>query len=271
MADMVAPSATKARRSPPHISPLAKDRGEWFARRNENHEVAIRHGFVRSADWQTPPPLARIFRAGEGRKGGRGGVVALKLYLSTLLISRWGDPTSFPAELWAELFDLPDPPKQGARRIRDAIDWLERKQFMVVERRPGHPAQILPLDDRGTGETYLRPEGYNGDLYHRLPATIWSQGWICVLSGAALYVLLVLVDQGRKSIWISPSQRQRLYSLSDETFHKGSRELRDYGLATLSRKLQGQAHEFKRLRNIYNLDTTNLGLPPQVVWAPELT
>lgn len=56
--------------------------------------------------------------------------------------------------------------------------------------------------------------------------------------------------------------------LSDETFYKGSRELRIFGLVDMDRKLQGEVHDFKRLRNIYKLDLSNLPLSPPEVWVP---
>jgi hypothetical protein len=243
-------------------SPIALERGDWFARKNENYPAAVRIGFIRSDDG-TPPPLARMVRAGSGGKGGRGGEVALKLYLSLLLISRWGDTTTYPAQFWAELLDLRNPPTDGARRVRDAMDWLEKNHFIRVNRRKGHPSELELLDDRSTGGPYTRPDGYEGDRYRQLPATFWRLGWVAVLSAAGIAILLILSDQEPgKPIWLSPLRRKHLYTLSDETFYKGSHELKAYGIVEKERRLEGEVHNFKRLRNIYHFTPARLNFSP---------
>lgn len=252
-------------------SALALERGDWFARKNGNHPAAVRVGFIRSADGSVPP-LARMVRAGTGGRGGRGGVVAIKLYLSLLLISRWGETTTYPAQFWAELLDLRNPATDGARRVRDAMDWLETNHFIKVNRRKGHPSELELLDDRGTGDPYARPEGYGGDVYRPLPATFWRLGWIAALSAAGIAILLILLDQETgKPIWLSPLRRKQLYALSDETFYKGSRELKAYGIVDKERRLEGEVHNFKRLRNIYHFTPARLNLPLNAAGVPDAT
>ncbi|HVF74574.1 MAG TPA: hypothetical protein VM938_05955, partial [Acidimicrobiales bacterium] len=70
-------------------------------------------------------------------RGGRGGAVRLKLYLSFLWFAA-APPhdVTYPARAWASLLGLEDPEARGARRIIDAITWLDAHDFVVVEGRP---------------------------------------------------------------------------------------------------------------------------------------
>lgn len=232
--------------------------------RAKGRDATIRSGFVRSDRADRRPPLARML------VGGRGGEVRLKLYLSMLFIAI-APPysTPFPTRAWAEMFDLPEPATDGARRIRDALRWLETNQFVHVKRRPGREAEVFLLSDEGTGKNYVRVSKEAKDRWEKLPDMMWSKGWMAALSGRALATLLMLLDYSSmvnrrgKSVWIPPSRAKELYSLSPETWTRGSRELEEYGVLTAEMKYfkESPLASLHR-RKEYSLNLSRLSTPP---------
>jgi hypothetical protein len=105
----------------------------------------VRRSFIRRAlPGDQPPPLARMVR------GGRGGSVRIRLYLSMLLVGRWPPhSTEFKASAWARLLGLPDPLGNGARRITDAISWLHDHEFLVAHRGTAIPRSASYLTTAG--------------------------------------------------------------------------------------------------------------------------
>jgi hypothetical protein len=100
--------------------------------------------------------------------------VRLKLFLSILLVSKWPPHrTAYPCQSWAELLGLEDPAGNGARRIADAISWLERHDLLAVERRPGWPMILTPMNESMNGEPYRRPWD-DDDLYRQVPVSFWT-------------------------------------------------------------------------------------------------
>jgi hypothetical protein len=201
-------------------------------------------------------------------RGGQGGAVRLKLYLAILWIAA-KDPhdVSFPARAWAELLDLPDPSGGGQRRVRDAVAWLETEQFIEVERKSGRPPTIFLRREDGSGAAYSVPGGEardeNGDfpgehIYVSIPPSFWTEGWAVVLSGAAIAIMLALfaLDRGElEPLWISPGEARRRFSLSEDTWTKGTSELRDWGLLFIGRKPVSEDFGWRRMRNTYTLAT----------------
>src|SRR5690242_17375576 len=88
-------------------------------------------GFVRNPTVTGNPPLARMIR------GGRGGEVRLKLYLTMILVAVRPpyDIKNVPARVWAEMLDLEDPEGLGARRVSDALQWLAQRHFINLTSR----------------------------------------------------------------------------------------------------------------------------------------
>jgi hypothetical protein len=214
--------------------------------------VQLPIGFVRAEPSQTkPPPLAKMIR------GGRGGEVRLKLYLSLNLLAtrRPYDIRSIPARAWAEMLGLPDPEIHGARRISDALVWLADEHLIALARKPGTPPTITLLNPTGTGAKYVRP----GGRWITVPLGLWEQEWITVISGTGIALLLVLLDMqgGKNSPAHAPSltgaQRLR-YQLSDDTWTRASAELTDLGLLTVRRVSQGRDFDWRRMRNTYWVD-----------------
>src|ERR1700722_7039619 len=126
LAEVTRPSAVKR----PQPSAAALDRAEAGAR-GARAAAQFVLGFIsREAPDNPPPPLARMLR------GGRGGQVRLKLYLSFLWFqtdSTGSVPLGFPSQVWADLLGLKG--SAGGRRVNEAQQWLERNQFITVQSR----------------------------------------------------------------------------------------------------------------------------------------
>ena len=205
-------------------------------------------GFARTEDPQSPPPLAKMLR------GGRGGAVRLKLYLCMTLIAakQPHDIRSIPARAWAEALALPEPQTLGARRIADAISWLDNERLIAVERRQGAAPVVTLLDPLGTGKKYSRPIG----RYISLPLGFWREQWITVLSGSAVALLIILLDnQGgltssAQARSLAADQRRR-YGVSDDTWTRASAELRSHDILIIRRRAHGRDFDWRRVRNTY--------------------
>lgn len=235
----------------------------------------VRRQFVeRMSPTAADPPLARMLR------GGRGGAVRLKLELSFLwFAAKEPYKLTYPARAWATLLDLPDPNGNGARRINDAVLWLEEQGFIKVAGQPGQPNEITMLNEVGDrtayelpGQAYNRlrstPSAAEAHRYFQLPNSLWTSGWLQVLSGAGLAMLLALYTElGRRDplttdLWFSPSQADMRFALSEDTRSKGLRELRSAGLVNASRRsISPDTFDFRRLRNVYQLNAARLDQP----------
>jgi hypothetical protein len=199
--------------------------------------------------------------------------VRLKLYLSMLWMAAKGPySTQTPARAWAELLGLPDPDGAGARRIHDSLSWLERNGFVTIERCSGRPPKVELLDDAGRRTPYKHPAEDPQGGYIQLPETLWTKGWIMQLSGAAVALLLIFLEQHdmrrlrklRGPFWLSPNQARRLYSLSSDTWTKGTRELAALEVVWISRMSIGDDDfDFRRMRNTYSIT------PGRLITAPD--
>jgi hypothetical protein len=234
-------------------------------RSKRNSGIQLPIGFVRTDDPESPPPLTKMLR------GGRGGAVRLKLYLSMTLIAPRAphDIRTIPSRAWAEALALPEPQTLGARRVSDAIRWLGDQRMIAVHHRQGAAPTVTLLDPLGSGRPYARPRGQ----YISVPLGLWQQQWITVLSGAAVGMLIILLDLqgGTKSAARAPSlgtaQRVR-YCLSDDTWTRATTELAHYGLLTVRRVAHGRDFDWKRLRNTYWIDKDKLNEPPIPLEVP---
>ena len=262
MTDIAVPSAATATSFRTTPSDRAIQRATAASSRVRDRDAPVRRAFIRSGDTQ-PPPVAHFLR------GGRGGEVRLKLYLSLLWIAS-NDPyeTRFPSAIWAELMDLPDPDHLGARRVKDAIDWLEDQGFVRTERRPGWPSMVYLLRETGGSQPYEHP-ARSREPYVRLPAGFWSNGWLACLSGRAIALLLILLDNQdyrnpSEPFWVSPRWARDTYALSADTWTRGTQELREHGLIEVSRIPVSEEFGFSRLRNRYVLSAARLASAPCV-------
>jgi len=202
-------------------------------------------------------------------RGGRGGEVRLKLYLCLVLVATtppYDIRNHIPAWTWAEMLGLPDPEVKGARRVADALNWLDANKLIKLARRPGSPPLVTLLSPDGTGTKHVRPT----TRYVQVPLGFWERQWITTLSGTGVALLLILMDaqSGRgapsEAPWLSGEQRSR-YGLSGDTWTRATRELRDVGLLTTSRTPQGQDFDWRRLRTTYWIHKANLGMSPEEI------
>jgi hypothetical protein len=259
--------------------PIALVAAENVAKRNHKRQLPLRRAFAERPDnVDKPTPLARLLR------GGRGGSVRLRLYLSYLWLGA-APPheLAYPARAWAELLDLDDPAGRGTRRIADAVRWLETNKLIEVTNRAGAPNVVRLRDDAGNDKPYetpgtaynrlrtKKPEAAQLHRYVQLPPELWTSGWMAVLSAAALAMLIVLrVQVGAKDtnteVWISPEYAAKAFLLSEETRTRGVRELQRAGLLTIRRRQLAtvDSFEFRRYRNVYQLNLAALANPAAV-------
>ncbi|MER5417720.1 hypothetical protein [Streptomyces virginiae] len=233
--------------------------------------AAVRCRFISRTDaGALSPPLARLLRG----SGGRGGAARLNLYLSMLWLSRNEDKPVFqyPAVAWAQLLGYRDPEGAGARRVQEALRWLDNEAFVRLQRKPGVSSAVHLLSDSGAGRPYTAPgpmmkrierSKREEHLYVQLPAGLWTNGWITELSGAAIAMYLVLLNEQRgeeKPVWISPSMGRDRYDLSDETRRKGLNELAGHQLVSVAKRPlhQGLFEDTYRSRNVYDLKPRHL-------------
>jgi hypothetical protein len=257
-------------------SPDALAASAAVAARVRNREAQVRRVFIERKDVTAPTPLVRMLR------GGRGGSVRLRLYLSLLWFA--ANPpydVTYPARAWAQLLDLRDYENAGARRITDAFTWLAKEGFVEVDPRPGLPSMITVLNESGTKAPYsipgamwrtlaadAAPAERDAHRYVRLPATFWTSGWIAVLSAPAIAMYLVLLaelagdDPAKRRLWLSPREADLRYGISEDTRSTGLRELVDAGLVRVERQtVNPDAFDFRRMRNVYRLRPARLEKP----------
>lgn len=204
-------------------------------------------------------------------------MVRLKLLLAVLWLAGAGDHEAyFPARGWAELLDLPQPEVNGARRVLDAISWLETHKFISVKRSVGHPARIRLRREDASGKPYSMPaqgdQGRDGKIRERdwhiqVPAGFWENGWATVLSGPAVALLLVLMDMvdfkhPADPVWLSEKLTAERYDLSGDTWTRGTAELRIHHLITVKPKPVSTTMGWKRRRNTYVVNVDRLSDRP---------
>ena len=211
--------------------------------------------FVREQLTGERPPLARLVRAGD---------VRLKLHLTLALMAtrqpyELRDP---PAAYWfADMLGLPDHETLGARRVGEALAWLEKERFIERTRRPGKTSMIKLLQHGSTSAA--------GGRYVQAPLDLWQQGWLLTLParGIGIYLVLKEATGGRADhAAVLSGTRKAQYYLSDETWARGAKDLEDAGLL-LVEEIFGKAsskdeYEPKRRRLRYTLIDGALTSPP---------
>lgn len=239
----------------PYITPAGVSVGS-LDKADEIHNGAgrrtsapVRKWFVRSLDGQGPV-LSNLY-SGSG-SGGRSGYVSIKVLLS--LIWKTSKPpfeTIMTAPALAELLDLPDPTKKGARRVRDALSSLADANLIRMVPRPGTSPVIQLLNETGNGEEYTLPStSYirsrltgtkkgsvtDPNLYLKLPAELWTEGFFQALKGPGLVMLLILLSEQahKRAVWFSGSEFIDRYRVSPSTRTKGTQELVDLGMLRIS-------------------------------------
>jgi hypothetical protein len=141
--------------------------------------------------------------------------------------------------------------------VMDAIEWLHQNAFLRAERRPGYPPTLYLLNEDGTGNEYVHPA--KREFYIQLPASFWTRGWIGILSGAAVALLLICFDQtynphgeNAESYWLSPRRAKELYGFSPDTWLKARKELALHGIVDVDYdSVNVDPFAVIRRRNIY--------------------
>lgn len=198
------------------------------------------------ADTRTPM-LSRLL----GR--GRGGEVRLRLYL-TMRMQATAAPYALPGRTSSSLAGLLNLPSDtGPRRVTDALNWLETNKLL----------HRTPIRGKAAGITLLSPDGSGDPLtdrkqrrYVTLPVELWSDGWIFKLSGRSLAVYTALRDllggKGREGAFM-PGDRKVNYGMSDDTWTRAIKELRDLGILFTWFENVGDDEHYKRRRQRYFL------------------
>lgn len=223
---------------------------------SRRRSAPVRVEFVRDAGGGGSTPLSDLVRV-----GGRGGGVALRLYLSLIWRSS-AEPftTSLPARKWAELLALPDPSGRGARRIVEALKTLEAENLIAVERRSGDTSVVTLLHESGSGAAYTLPRGDRGERYLQVPSQLWLNGELHELAAPGVAMLLaVLVDQSApgEPVWWATSVFHGRFGLSPATRARGTKELVTAGLLSVKRApistARGRSFAAERVRNVYSV------------------
>lgn len=261
-----------------------------FGRRNGSG-APVRRKFIESSS-SSSSPLRHLLSGTNATRGGggRGGKLRVALLLTLIWqLARSPHTTIRPARYWAELIDLEDPEKGGARAIRSTLLELERRGFVRTEERgPGKVPEMILLDETLSMRDYKLPylqameEGSEGTTsYFRVPESLWSTGLLAKLSGAGLAMYLIAMSRGgwgnQPSFWISPSLFAEQYGLGDSTRKKGLKELVDFGVVThelRSIDRSGQSGYRKFQRSVYTVVESfrvpGSTLPPPHVQTPSV-
>ena len=209
------------------------------------------------ADSERDPALARLIR------GGRGGGVRTKLYMSKVLLAgsshahpMYGRNTIFDVSgpSWARALALPDPEHAGARRIADAQNQLADMKLVQLARQASHPPIVRLLHPSGSGDDWVEP----GSPYVRIPLDIWTNRWLWYLTGKELAVLIATLDLcGGKGVSrtggpqaLSGTPRRR-YGMSEDTWRLASASLEQIGLIETDSAIVGTDLMTPRRRKRY--------------------
>ena len=127
------------------------------------------------------------------------------------------------------------------------------------------PSKLFLLKEAGNGDPYEHP-AKSKESYVTLPASFWTRGVDHSSLGSRSSNS---ADPSRpvaaagNPLWLSPRLAKELYSLSSETWARGSSELARHGLArTVVRPVRSSAFGVIRRRKVYELDETRLSFLP---------
>lgn len=221
-------------------------------RSKRRSSVRLPLAFARDQVAASPtPPLARLLQGG--------GEVRIKVFLTIMMMAtKFPHETRVPSRELAAMLNLRDPDGAGARRVNKAISDLVAANLVRRDLRPGHVPSITVLDPSGSGQEW-NTEQLSGDTYITLSPDLWRRGWLVALSGRALALLIILRENtgGRsKGAWV-PGVRHRQYGLSEDTWTKATKELREAGLLDVEEKVYSFQGEPRR-RNLYTLHMDRL-------------
>jgi hypothetical protein len=135
------------------------------------------------------------------------------------------------------------------------------------------------LNETGNGALYEPPGSAANRLretdevsrhhYVQIHNEVWTRGYMSMLAGPGIAMLLILLDQygpGRiadpRPVWFSPTVLRDRYGISDDTRNKGMNDLRDLGITAVKRQpINPGDFDIPRIRNTYTLDLEALAGP----------
>jgi hypothetical protein len=229
------------------------------ARSKRTKGVPFSPAFIRATTGGRPP-LSQLIYDG----GGQGGGVRLRLYMSLKMMAShapYDVKTPPTPRQWARRFALPE--DNGARRVNNALKWLEAHKLIKLEQRVGAPSGITLLSSSGNGSRYVEREG---GRWVSMPLEFWTHGWILDLQPTSIALLLILMElQGGRGERHQPASQERRheYGLSSSAWTVATNALKSYGLLTVKRITQSEEEfVYDRMRNAYHVDVDRLRLPP---------
>jgi hypothetical protein len=221
-------------------------------RSRRSASVRLPQQFARDRQSKSPaPPLAKLLQGG--------GEVRIKVLLTVLMMAtKPPHMTKVSSKDLAAMLNLPDPEGAGARRVSKAFSDLDSEGLVRRDRKPGYVPDTTVLDPAGSGEEWSDLKLPNP--YITLPPDLWRRGWFIALSGRAIALLIILreLTHGRKreGTWVD-GIRKRQYGLSDDTWTKATKELRDAELLDVREEIYPSRGEPRR-RNVYTLHLDRL-------------
>lgn len=193
-----------------------------------------------------PPPLVRLLQETGGVDAVRPKLLLSLYWVTTNQVEAF---TNEPFEFWAFLLDLLDPEGKGARRVRESIARMGAghpgdpcSRLLDLRPKPPQPPRVGVRHESGDGTPWRPPSpGKTGpdDFFLQLPPTLWTNGWLAVLSGPALLAYLIALsakpfDASEKdAVWISHERLEQHHRLNPKTWQAGLRELQQLELVTV--------------------------------------
>ena len=249
------------------VVPRSVEVAAILSERVRHRDVQLRRVFVRRGTSSKPTPLMHMLR------GGRGGVVRAKLYLSLLWMAVGeGHSVTYPARTWATLLGLAEPSTRGARRVNEALAWLAEERFVEIQGGSGAPLTVGVKSERGDGSRYSVPGAsikrlqeagrpIGREVYDKVPHSLWTNGWLPLLSGPELACFLILLsarqatsDSAGAGSWFASSLLSDRYDMSDDTRQRGMRGLQDLGIVAIKPIVVARTSiDYQRSRKQYKL------------------
>jgi hypothetical protein len=225
--------------------PLPSRAAKDFALYSSHMGAPVRRRFIKRSDAGRATPLQVLMSAARGGSGGgRGGRTRLALLLSLWWVNSTHPYTSNrPASWWAELIGIADP-HRGTRVVSANMQELARRGFITIDAGdPGMANTVTLLDDMGSGDAYVRPDGSTGAFF-RVPEQLWTTGMIGTLTGPALVMYLMMLYYYRRPTETGPAENQQRLASAPPVWFAGKGFRDSHGLSEDTRLAGIQAlHE----------------------------
>lgn len=175
---------------------------------------------------------------------------------------------------WAGALGLDDPDHAGARRVSDALLWLERggshrtppgHGLLHLDKKAGEASSVVLLDARGGGGPCVSTKTAKDPRWVQVPLGLWRQEWIVVLSIMELAVLLCLIEltggAAAGAATFIPTGRHAQYGRSEDSWRLATKGLEGHKLLEVGSVLDSEGLDKRRRRNTHKLDKMRLAEP----------